>query len=86
MDYFTITDYDFEVPREFKADTIVLSDRHIYASDYESQDNIEMRIDGAVLSIIIDNEYNVRSSNWTCSYFCGMDEETKDDLKDFTKL
>lgn len=86
MKYFTITDYDFEQPRDFKADTIILSDRHIYASDYETQNDIEMRIDGAVLSVIIDGEFNVRSSNWTCSYFCGMDEAEREDLKDFTKL
>lgn len=86
MEYFTITDYDYKEPKEIKADTLILSDRKIFASNYENQDDIEIRIDNGILSVIIDGEYHICSCNWTTSYCDLMDKEEKEDLKDFTYL
>lgn len=86
MKYFIITDYDYKPVKEIKADTIILADRKIFASNYDNQDDIEIRIDNGILSVIIDGEYHIHSCNWTTSYCDSMNSEEKEDLKDFTYL
>lgn len=86
MEYFEITDYDFEEPQVEKANIIVMNDRRIYACDYEPDDFEEIRVDGAVLSIRMPNEGVVRSTNWTTIYDVRMSRNDIEYYKDFTRL
>lgn len=86
MDYFEITDYDFTNPQIERANIIVINDRRIYACDYEPEDFLEFRVDGAVLTIRMPNEGVIRSTNWTTIYDIDMEEEDVEYYKDFTRL
>ena len=86
MDYFEITDYDFANPQVERANIIVINDRRIYACDYEPEDFLEFRVDGAVLTIRMPNEGVIRSTNWTAIYDIDMEEEDIEYYKDFTRL
>ena len=86
MDYFEITDYDFETPQIERANIIVINDRRIYACDYEPNDFTEFRVDGSVLTIRMPNEGVIRSTNWTSIYDIEMEEEDIEYYKDFTRL
>lgn len=84
MKYFTITDYDFNPPRVFQADTLIINDRRIYAEDYDEDEEMEMRVDGAVLMVKIGNKFGIRSTNWTTLKFADMEDTS--DYKDFARL
>lgn len=90
MDFFEIKDYDFNPPRYERASIIILNGRKIYATDYNAEDFIEMRIDGAVLTIKMGDEINgtamVRSTNWNTIYDLEMNKDDNLYFKDFTRL
>ena len=86
MEYFEITDYDFKNPQVERANIIVINDRRIYACDYEPEDFIEFRVDGAVLTIRMPNDGVIRSTNWTTIYDIDMTDDDIEYYKDFTRL
>lgn len=86
MEHFKIIDYDFTKPQIEKANIIVINDRRIYACDYEPEDFIECRVDGAVLTIRMPNEGVIRSTNWTAIYDIKMTPDDVEYYKDFTRL
>lgn len=86
MEYFEITDHDFAEPQVERANIIVINDRRIYACDYEPDDFLEFRVDGAVLTIRMANEGVIRSTNWTTIYDLNMTEDDIEYYKDFTRL
>ena len=88
MDYFTITDYSYESSKPvdtFKATMIVISNRRIYADDFDDDEHIDIRIDRGVMTVHFANGM-VRSTHWTFMYDFDMSEDDKMYYKDFTRL
>ena len=85
MKYFKIVDHDYTEPKTFRANTLVINDRRIYAEDYDLDEELEMDVVGAVLTVKFPNGY-IRSTNWTLIYDMEMDEIDASDYKDFTRL
>lgn len=86
MKYFEITDYDFDEPKVERANIIVINDRRIYACDYDPDDFLEFRVNGAVLTIRMPNDGMIKSTNWTAIYDINMTEDDIEYYKDFTRL
>lgn len=85
MKYFAITDYDYSPPRTERANIIIINDRRIYASDYETTDFDEIRIDGAAITFRFDGGC-IRSTNWTTIYDLDVENEDLEYYKDFIRL
>lgn len=85
MKYFKIIDHDYAEPETFKANTLIINDRRIYAEDYDLDEELEMDVVGAVLTVKFPSGY-IRSTNWTFIYDMEMDDIDASDYKDFTRL
>lgn len=80
-----IINYNTDPATKMYANGIIIGNRRIYASDYEPDDFLEIRIENSILTAQFSDGY-ISSSNWTLINDANIPPEDKEYFKDFINL